>query len=144
MSKAKPPHPAPSDDPVETSNVTPEDADLSQVAALRALADDRARKIAALEKERDQLVRDAGSPDLVTSGGAGTGTLRVVGVDLLTAPEHLLLLRLSGDEAELEELRKRVARSLVKIEAESPETIEVEAGRIGPELRAVIERMPTT
>lgn len=43
---------------------------------------------------------------------APASTLRVMGCELQTAPEHLLIVRLSGETEELAALRRSIMRSL--------------------------------
>lgn len=135
---AKPHNPGP-DDPVELSNVTGgKQDDLSQAEALRHLADERGKRIERLERERDDIARNG--------GGSGKGhrvdNLRVLGCDLLTAPEHVLIVRLSGESSDLEALKRAILRSLVPLEAESKSGVDVNPGKLPAELREVIERLP--
>ncbi len=155
MSKTKPPHAAPSDDPVELSN-TPEAADpdteLSQVAALRALADDRGRKIVLLEKERDELVRDLDAvkalppkPGPAQDLGCDGEPIRVRirGIDLLTAPEHALVLRFSGEEPELLRHKASFERQFRALEADGESPVSFDGQSLPADTRAVLESMPT-
>lgn len=152
MSKNKAPTAATHDDPVELSNVIPDDAhdgdtEFSQVQALQALCDDRASKIKQLEKERDDLVRDleqanGGSHDLATQQVEGNGSrIQVASIDLLSAPEHSLVLRCLGDEEDLKALKRGLEAAIRKLSKDN-DNVSFDGGRMPGEVRAVLESMP--
>lgn len=136
------PHNPGTDDPVEKSNIgtgrEQTEHDANRAAEQRAISEDRGKRIEHLERERDELARAKGpvktKPHL--------DDLRVTGCDLLTAPEHVLVLRLTGEEQTLEHLKRRVLQSLVKLEDESADGVHVDPGRLPDELREVIQRLP--
>lgn len=150
MPKSKPPHKAAADDPVELSNVADPDTELSQVAALRALADDRARKIELLERERDELVRDLQEVRKLPPKASGapshtielSSRIAIAGIDMLTAPVHALVLRFSGEEHDLVALKAAFEAQLRSLEAGGDSPVDFDGKSLPGDVRAVVESLP--
>jgi hypothetical protein len=102
MARNKPPQAPGPDDPVEVSNLS-EDTEQSQVAALKALADSRAKRIEELEKDRDRMLAEtSGRRVQAPQNGA---RVHVKSVELVTSPEHSLVLHVLGDDEALRALK---------------------------------------
>jgi hypothetical protein len=130
MSKQKPDH-----DTHATSQIDPHTGhDADQVAALTELANERGARIAELERERDQSRQHGHKPLGQVLGGIIGGNVRaghveaasvgdditVRSVELISAPEHMLIVKLLGDHEALEKLRQSFAQAVVPLVDPSP------------------------
>lgn len=145
MRKSKPPEQPHDAGKVELSNAETE-AEPNTLEAVRTLADDRARRIELLERERDQLKRDLdqhnGESHKALLGG-GRFDVRVASIDVLTAPEHSLVMRVLGEEDALTRLAVELRKALVPVEAASPDGVSVQTEKLPADVRAVVENQPS-
>lgn len=145
MAKSKPPEQPADGGRVELSNAHT-DAQPNTLEAVRTLADERAKRIEILERERDKLRLDLEQ----TTGAAHKGMLgggrfdvRVASIDVLTAPEHSLVMRVLGDEDSLKALARELHKALVPVESASPDGVSAQTEKLPAEVRAVVQNQPS-
>lgn len=108
---------------VELSNAHTE-AQPNTLEAVRTLADERAKKIELLEKERDQLridLQNATGPAKAGLLSGGGYDVQVAEIIVQTAPDHALVMRVLGEESTLRRLEIDLKKALLPAEKPSPD-----------------------